>query len=219
MNFRFVSKKFIVISIIILVILILSLGEFFYWLKWKKDNQERTLWSIENMESKYFKVEGTAEGKIMTNKKAGLTVGVPTGWDTTNNGQGISFYSPDVKFAENGALIFQSIKDGGCAVNVQVIKCLPNRVGIPTDADDLRNFIACAKDKSYNPNDRKVDILTVSGKDGLRTSYADMSGENIGKMLFEIPVGQTIYSFNSGFIFSDKCVEDFNNFIKNISIK
>ncbi len=216
MNLRFVNKKFIIISIILVIVLILAVGEFFCWLKWKKDQIENTLWSIENMKSEYFKVEEIAGEKIMTNKKAGLTANVPTGWDTTTNGEGISFYSPDVKFRENGALIFQSIIDGGCAVNIQVIKCLPNRIGIPTDADDLRNFIAGAKDKSYNPNDRKADFLTVSGKDGLRTSYMDM---RIGKMTFEIPVGQTIYSFDSGYIFSDKCVEEFDNFIKSVSIK
>jgi len=216
MNFKFVNKKFIIISIIIFVILILVVGEFFCWLKWKKDREGEALWGIENMKSEYFKVEEIAGEKIMTNKKAGLTARVPASWGATSNGEGISFYNPDVKFRENGALIFQSIKDGGCVVNVQVVKCLPNKLGIPTDADDLRDKIAGLKSKIYNPNDLKVDVLTVSGKDGLETSY--LSGDRITKMFFEVPVGQVIYSFDSGNIFSDKCVVEFNNFIGDISI-
>jgi len=84
-------------------------------------------------------------------------------------------------------------------------------------------LVACAgeivgvKNNSYTLNDRKMDVLNISGKDGLRTSY--VNGDKIGKMSFEIPLGQTIYSFDSGFIFSDKCIGEFDNFIKTVSIK
>jgi len=217
MNFRFVNKRFVAISIIILLILVI--GGFFIWSwwSWKEEQRSRTFWNIEYMKSDYFKVEERAGERIMINKKAGLTAKVPTSWGVTTEGEGMSFYSPDVKFRENGALIFQSIKDGGCAVNVQVIKCGPIADGIPTDADDLRGEIIGVKENSYSLNDRKMDVLNISGKDGLRTSHINKDG--VGKISFKIPIGQTIYSFDSGFIFSDKCIGEFDNFIKTISIK
>ena len=210
----FVNKKFIIISVIALI---LAIGGFFIWRGWEKYVRGGALWETEYMKSEYFKIEETLSGRIVVNKKAGLTANIPEGWIVDSWGDGISFGSPDVKLKEDGSLIFQSIKDGGCVVNIQVIKYGLLESKGPTDAGYIRNMIMGVKSQDNNSENLKYDVLSVNGRDGLRTFY--FNGDKITKMFFEIPIGQTLYSFDSGNIFSDKCVEEFNNFIKKVSIK
>jgi len=68
LNFGKILNKKIVIPIII-VVLILVGGGFFWW-QWRE---------IKGSPDDYV-IKETPEGKIVENKKAGLTVKVPEGW-------------------------------------------------------------------------------------------------------------------------------------------
>lgn len=214
MNFKFKNKKIIIFALIIILILII--GGLFWW--WEERGKEygKTISEREFVDSKYFTVEDTPEGTIVENKKEGLSVKVPEGWSIKEEGDGISFCSPEVKFDEKGSLIFQSIKEGGCGVTVQIIKCKKVDPELTTDAEDLINYIIAVKDGSYKEEDRQLEILEISGKEGLKRSY--IKDGMISKISVEIPLSQTIYSFDSGFIFSEKCTAEFNKFLETVSI-
>ena len=88
LNFGKILNKKIVIPIII-VVLILVGGGFFWW-QWRE---------IKGSPDDYV-IKETAEGKIVENKKAGLTVKVPEGWIEEKIGVeegSVIFYSPDAE--------------------------------------------------------------------------------------------------------------------------
>jgi hypothetical protein len=218
---KFLNKKFFfVLGFVVLIILLL--GGFFLWKDIEKQSPYKTLWENEYVQDKEFEVKETADGKIIENKEEGLIIKGPSNWSVVKEGDDIAFASPEVEFDEKGHLIFSSIKEkGGCGVVVQIIKCKKVDPDLTTDAEYLSGRINLIKEdekykeemKNHTPRN---EVILLSGKEGRKATY--IKDGSIRMIEIEIPIGQTIYSFSSGLIMDQKCVDSFNDILSTVLI-
>src|SRR3989344_6781874 len=103
------AKKFL-IPIVIGIILIL-VGGFFWW-------QKREI----KGSPKDYVIKETGEGKVIENKKAGLTVKAPEGWEIKKieiEEGAIAFYPPDIMVDWKEGKIVLPLKKG-CRIETSV---------------------------------------------------------------------------------------------------
>ena len=218
MIFEFKNKKIVIFAIVILLVLLA--GGLFWW--WNSPDSKLKRWWVEEIIIKGsvrdFSIEDTPEGKIIQNKKEGFKVVVPAGWMVKKEYENIALYSPEVKFDERGALIFESIKKGGCGMNIQIKKYNKENNEISVDIEHLNMVIEGVKRGFYvEEKEPKYEIVSIDGKEGLKNTYIEEN--KIKYVTLEIPSDNTIYSFNSGFIFSEKCIDEFNKILETVEIK
>lgn len=224
-NQKFSSNKRIFLLFLAVVVILLIVGGFFLYKGIKKPEPEwkKIIQDNDYVEDKDYIITETDNEKIVENKEEGLVIKGPADWSVVKEDISVSIVSPEVKFDENGALIFSSIKEGGgCGVDIQIMKCKKVDPEITTSAEDLINMINLIntdeefreKLENYEP---KTEVISLSGYEGIKDTY--IKDNNIRMIEIQIPLGQsTIYMFSSGLIMNQKCVEDFNKIMDTVSI-
>ena len=186
------------------VILILAASGGFFW--WKNGE-------IKGSPEDYI-VKETEEGKIVENKKAGLTVNVPDNWEGTR-----------IKDIEEGSFIIQTSDVEGKKNNDVVMPPLTKGCGIEIGINYKKlsfEEIEQSVKEIYlrlGAIDQTFERTKVNGKEALKnivnTQYA---GPMIG---IYIPVINRIYSFT--LIWApdekEKCVQEFDKFLETVSIQ
>ena len=194
------SKK-IIIPIVIVLILVAG-GGFFWW-------QGR---EIKGSPADYV-IKETEAGKIVENKKAGLTVKVPARWEVKKmeEQEGLMvFYSPDIKGKLQNDKIIPPL-DKGCIIHASVIY-------------EEIDFTQLKLQAKYNlalldVKSEEFEEVVINHYQALKTT-ADT--EKIGAILgIDIPYKDKVYSFSLLFASDDKnnCVQEFNKFLETFSIK
>lgn len=196
------KKKKIIIFLIIILLLIVAGGVFWWW-------QGR---EIKGSPEDYV-IKETAEGKIVENKKAGLKVKVPEGWEVKKleAEEGLMvFYSPDIKGELQDDKIIPPLENG-CIIHASVVY-------------EEMDFTYLKLQAKYNlalldVESEEFEEVMISNYQALKTT-ADT--QKIGPAIgIDIPYKDKTYSFL--LIFTpddkDKCIQEFNEFLETVSIK
>jgi len=196
------GKKKIKIVIAVFVVLILGAGGVFWW-------QGR---EIKGRPEDYV-IKETAEGKIVENKKAGLVVKVPEGWETKRMEQkegGVMFYSPrtEIEWKEESVVLLP-LKNG-CIIETSIIYEDMDFVDIKLDA---RYSLATLGSKSV-----EFEEITISNYPALRIIF---DTQKVGPgIAADIPKNDKVYTFNLMWGVSEKedCMQEFDKFLETVSI-
>lgn len=205
------NKKFLPIVILVLLLVV---GGVFWWRQTQETPPEE--WEkAEYSKSEDYVVKETAEGKIVENKKAGLSFRIPEGWRVEKPPPGvrdfIRLYSS--KAEEKNILIIEK----GCRI-------VPDVQYITASIDTIREELA--KD-IWKPYLISTEIIKIDTQESLK--YIAESPElKFYRVGVGIPVRSIfpfkknkVYSFvlDSAFQDKEKCLEIFNEFLKTISIE
>jgi hypothetical protein len=195
-------KKKIIIFIV--VVLILVAGGFFWWQgKEIKGNPED------------YVIKETPEGKIVENKKAGLFVKAPEGWETKR-----------VDFIEEGSILIQILDiEGedrgngivgpplirGCGIETVVTYKKLSLEEIKKDAEEVHWMLVPIFDE--------FEEIVVNAKKALKNTW---ESKTKGPMIaIYIPIDNKVYTFTLAWAPNDKekCLQEFNKFLETISIR
>jgi len=191
------------IIFLVLIILLISAGGFFWW--WQ--NRE-----IKGSPEDYV-IKETAEGKIVENKRAGLIVKAPEGWDTQK-----------IEFLE-GSVVFDTPDTEGVWRNEMISPPLRKGCGIETavvykkiNFEDLKNEIKNSH-ATFGIKSEEFEIATINNRQVLKNTFdSKFIGPSIGIYF----LGEDkFYSFAVYWAPDDKerCVQEFNKFLETVSIK
>jgi hypothetical protein len=195
-------KKKIFILIII-VILIVVAGGIFWW----RQNRE-----IKGSPADYV-IKETTEGKVVENKKAGLTIKVPEGWEIKRvefEEGAINFYSPNTEVELREEKIVLPIKNG-CLIQTNVVYKEIDFEQIQQEARMTHIMLGVESDE--------FEEITINNYKALKNVF-DLRkyGPSVG---IYIPVKNKGYAF---YLYWDseereKCLQEFNKFLDTVSIR
>jgi len=217
-DFLAMSKKIKIIIPVVIILLVLIAVGIFYWWQWKRElPQEKIIQKRIPVDSAEYEIKDTPEGKIVENKKEGLTVKAPAGWIVEKYGEEVDLLSPETEFDQYGGVSLKSVREkGACGMAIQILKYEKVDPEITTYAEDLRTLIEEAQNNPVKEETAKSEVVMISKKLGFkRTSLKEDKETYIS---VEIPVNHTVYGFYSGLIFSEKCVQEFNKILETVSI-
>ena len=195
------AKK-IIISIVIVLLLVAG-GVFWWW-------QGR---EIKGSPEDYV-IKETAEGKFVENKKAGLTVKIPEGWEAKRielKEGWVMLYSPEteIRWKQEGVVLLPLEK--GCIINAEAMYKKMDLIGIELD---VRYSLAALGLKSIEFED-----IVINNHQALKTVF---DTQKVGPGIFvNIPRNDKVYIFNLVFGVNEKekCIQEFDKFLETISIK
>ena len=194
------SKKIIILIVIFLLLIV----EGIFW--WQKKE-------IKGSPADYV-IKETEAGKIVENKKAGLTVKVPEGWD-----------GKKIKDIEEGSFIIQTLDIEGKEINDVVMPPLIRGCGIEIAINYKRlSFEEIEQDvrEIYTRLvliDQRFERITVDDKEALKNI---VDTETVGSMMgVYVPIMDKVYSFTLiwGLDEKEKCIEQFDKFLETVSIQ
>jgi len=209
------DRKF---TIFVIVLLLLAAGGVFWWWSTKEEETEEgeTFYEIEF--AKEYTIRDTSEGKVVENKEEGFFAMVPDGWVVKQYAEELVLFSPEIEFNEHGDFILESAKEkGGCGVSIEIKKCKKVDPEIETDAEVLRHLIAEIKENPIETETKKQRVVMIDNKSALE-KITLQKGE-VKYILVEIPVDNIVYSFSTGVIFAEKCIQEFNKVLQTVEIR
>ncbi|MDI6602600.1 MAG: hypothetical protein QME57_00575 [Patescibacteria group bacterium] len=194
-------KKKIIISIVI--VLFLVAGGFFWW--WQSRE-------IKGRPEDYV-IKETPEGKFVENKRAGLSIKVPEGWEAKRievDKGFVIFYPSFTEIEQQNKRINLPLKHG-CIVDVSVIY-------------EKMDFSAIKLDVWYALSGlgvtfQEFEEVIIDNHPGLKNTFDTQKiGEGVG---INIPYGDKVYAFYLYWGPEEKeiCIKEFDNFLEKISIK
>lgn len=196
-------KKRDLYSIIIAFILIGFLIGIFYW----QGSQE-----ITGSPDDYM-IKETEQGIFVENKRAGLTVKAPDGWEVEkldiNNGL-IIFYFPGTEGERKEELVTPPLNNG-CMIHTNVVYQEIDIEGLKIEAAYNLALL--------NATSREFNEIVVNNYPALEIiAETEKTGPTIG---IDIPYKNKVYSFLLIFSLNhqNNCEQQFNNFLNNIVIK
>jgi hypothetical protein len=200
-------KKKIIISIGIVLFLIIAGGGFFWWWEGRE---------IKGSPTDYI-IKETGEGKIIENKRAGLTVKVPEGWETRKMGAeegleegAIVFYSPntEVELREGKKNL---PLEKGCLIHVKLIYEKLNFAGIKMEARYTHSI--------WGVKTEEFEEITINNYLALKNIFdTHTTGPGMG---IYIPRDDKIYWINLFWAINEKesCSHEFDKFLDTVSIR
>jgi len=198
------KRKKIIIFLIIISLLIIAGGVFWWW-------QGR---EIKGSPEDYV-IKETAEGKIVENKKAGLKVKVPEGWETKRiemEEGAVAFYSSDMESDWKEGKIVLPLRNG-CRIQVGIGY---EHVDFTDLKIELRYSYALMGMKSVS-----FEETTVKKYPALKSIFdIQERGSGVGVSI-SIPMDNKVYGFSVVWGPDEKetCVQEFNKFLETISIE
>ena len=200
------NKKIFILIIMVVSLLLIAIA---------------TLWWLEEREIKGspddYVIKETAEGKIVENKKAGLTVKVPEGWEVKKMGieeglkeGAIVFYSPNTE---------RELREGkktlplesGCLIHIKLIYEKLNFPEIKMEVKYTHSI--------WGLETEEFEEITINNYHGLKNIFSTRAtGPGIG---IYIPRSDKIYWINLFWAINEKesCNQEFDKFLETISIK
>ena len=197
---KFLNKKVIFIFIIVLLLIV---GGFFWWWQGRE---------IKGSPEDYV-IKETAEGKIVENKKAGLTVKVPEGWteEKIEVEEGVMvFYSPETEMERREEKIVLPIKKG-CLIRTTVVYREGNFDQIKRETKRDHLLIGGVKYDEF-------EEITINSYYGVKNTF---EFEKLGSGLsIYIPIKNKVYGFHLVWApdEKEKCIQEFDKFLETVSI-
>ena len=106
---------------------------------------------------------------------------------------------------------------GACWVSIDISKCKKIDPDVDTDAEIIRKHIIATQKDPEKMTQEGYEVIKVSDHLALKEVHRQEGTERY--ILVEIPINNTIYSFSSGLIFSEKCLQEFNKILETVSIE
>ena len=191
------KQKLIILTIIILVLIG---GGLFYW--WQ--NRE-----IKGSPEDYV-IKETEEGKFVENKKAGLKVKVPEGWEVRKikfSEGSVVFYTPDVDERWLNELI---PLESGCGIDTAVVY---KKMNFETIIKEIKDIHAGLGIKS-----EEFEMTIIDGQQALKNTFDSLLlGPGIAVYFTQ---KNKLYSFCLywGLDEKEKCVQEFDKFLETVLI-
>jgi len=191
------------IIFLIVIVLILVVGGGFFW--WQKREIKGS--------PKDYVIREMPEGKIVENKRAGLTVKVPAGWDARKmeiEEGAVNFYSPDIDIESREEKIVLPIKNG-CLIQINVVYKKMNFEQIKQEARQTHIMLGVKSDE--------FEEIVINNHKALKNTF-DLYKYGAG-------IGSYIPFKNKGYAFylywgseeKEKCLQEFDKFLETVSIK
>jgi hypothetical protein len=209
------SKKFrIIISIFVIILLFLIVaGGYFFWL-WRKESEVGFA-----MFGDFNEKVNNGE-KIIEHTKSGLSVKISKDWQT-GNGLGelsIIFISSDFKIHPKMGPYSPPIPEKGCSIEISVKKEIES-----SDSDIEYSYLKEKIEECLTSTKCEDEIIEVSGHKALKQVFSPenqtiISGNYVS---VKVPSNEWVYTFET-YLFSqdkEKCAQEFNKFLENVSIK
>lgn len=217
MRLNFSRKKvFGVTGVIFLLLIAIWAVDFYLYLKKQPTPEEKMVLDCEDIGGKAFIVNERDGKKIVSSRKDGIRFEIPGDWKMIEQDN-----EKELDFLGSGAKTSNPVSDakmGVCGIATQLILC--NKVNeFSTYADQVRIEISLVKGKKTgkdNESQPKKEIFKVGNKEGIKDIY-ERDGK-VKNLRVWIPVGSSVYVFDSGIIFNNECVDKFNEIVKTISI-
>ncbi len=197
---KILNKKVIFIFGIILILLAAG-GLFFWW-----QNRE-----IKGNPADYV-IKETAEGKIVENKKAGLTVKAPEGWGVEKvefEEGAINFYSPNTKAELQEGKIVLPVKNG-CLIQTNIVYKKMDFEQIQQEARRTHIMLGVKSDE--------FEEIIINNSNALKNIF-DLYKYGSGIGIY-VPIKNKGYAF---YLYWDseekeKCIQEFDKFLETVSI-
>lgn len=159
-----------------------------------------------------YVIKETTKGIIVENKKAGLTLKAPEGWEAKKieTGEGMMiFYSPSIEGESQDDKITPPF-ESGCIIHASVIY-------------EKMDFNYLKLQAKYNlalldAKSEEFEEIIINSHQALKViADTQKMGPAIG---IDIPYEDEVYSFLLIFSFKDRnnCIQEFNSFLETISI-
>jgi len=194
-------KKFLNKKVIFVIVLILAAGGFFWW-------QGR---EIKGSPEDYVIIE-TEEGKFVENKKAGLLVKAPEGWEVEKieffEGS-MGFYAPETEGRWQDEMIKAPLKKG-CVIEAAVVYREFNLEELKEEIKEIHAGLGILSEE--------FEKITINNQQALKNTF---DSKFIGP-------GIAVYFFgkNKSYSFAlywapdgkERCIQEFESFLETISI-
>jgi len=195
------GKKYI--FVLIFVSFLLIAGGVFYW--WQ--NRE-----IKGSPEDYI-IRETKEGKIVENKRAGLTMKVPEGWVEKKieflEGS-VTFDTPDIKGRWEDEMVKPPLEKG-CTIEAAVVY---EKMNFDEIKEEIKEIHAGLGIKS-----EKFEMVTINNRQALKDMF---DSKFLGP-------GMAVYFINKNKLYSfavywapeekERCIQEFNKFLETVSIQ
>jgi len=219
MEQKFFIKKSFFVLLAFFVLISLFAGFFL----WKADNfkTEAVYTDIvkkEIVSAENYNIIENNKGRFVENKNEGLLVKIPDKWIAKGYIEEFVILSPETQFKSNGEVNLDSFKNNNaCGFSIEIEKTEKIDKELETDDEYLKNEIDLLKKGMKEENENfKAEAVKIGDKDGLKqTGYKN---GRIITMEIRIPLAGAVYIFNSGLIFNEKCADEFNKIVSDISI-
>jgi hypothetical protein len=196
---RILNKKFLFLFIFVLILVV---GGFFWW-------QER---EIKGSPEDYVIIE-TEEGTFVENKKAGLVVKAPEGWEAEK-----------IEFLKEGSVVVQTSniegekRDGivvpplirGCGIEITMTYKALSFEEIKKEAKEIHWMLV--------PIFEEFEEIVINNKKALKNTW---ESKTKGPMIaIYIPTDNKVYTFTLAWAPDEKerCIQEFESFLETISI-
>lgn len=160
-----------------------------------------------------YKVEDLGSAKVLKNEEAGFSLLIPENWIVKNYDYKINLLSSELEYKEGINPLDKAKEDKICTVNVQIAGYEENSKKL-TDLSSLVERVG--KGEIKEEADLSYGLVNAGGRVFLVTTYKKNS--QIIYISAKTIDSNNIYSVDSGLIFSENCVESFNNTLNTVKI-
>jgi len=201
-----------IIFFVVIIVLLIILGVFL----WRHYNPDVGLVMFDE-----FEVKQTDDAKIISHPDTGFSVSIPPDWEIIDDGNSISFNSPDLEFdLEDSNKFKMPVPDKGCGMNFSVKK------GDSGEEEHYEYDHVLGVIDTCSKKDLEFDcgymIETVNSIKALKS----ISGNNVDELLgsrvrIQIPQNYNVYIFEA-FLFGrdgEKCSGEFDKILQTVKIK
>lgn len=192
------------IIILAVIILILVAGGFFWWWQGRE---------IKGSPEDYV-IRETPEGKIIENKKAGLSLKVPEGWEAQKiediEEGSLVMQTSDIEGKKNKKSVVTPPLTEGCGIEITITYKKMNFEEIREEAKEIHWMLV--------PKDEKFEKIILDNKEALKnTVETEASGP---MMAVYVPTSDKVYTFTLIWASDEKeeCMQEFDKFLKTVSI-
>jgi len=195
------TKK--IIFLIVIVLILFAGGGFFWWWQGReiKGNPED------------YVIKETEEGKFVENKKAGLIVKVPEGWEAKKIeflGGSIVLYTKDIDGKKQNEMVSPPLKKG-CGIEIAVGY---KKMNFNEMEKEIKETHAGLGIKS-----EEFEVITTNNRQALKNTFESIV---IGPGIFiYFPSKNEVYEFGTYWAPEEKenCLQEFNKFLETVLIK
>lgn len=220
-KFRFLSpasrknKVILVITIVILIALIIA-GLFLLRFNNSPRAGQKELLKNAVMGTDGYVIEEAPEGKIVQNKDEKIALMAPYGWIVKKYKDELDILSPETKFGDDGGIKISAA--GGekvCGMALSIIKSQKTNSALSTYADDIQSEINYLKSNGIGAGKNpEKNILKIGGEEAVKNTY--MQGNAARMFEIFIPMGQTVFSFSTGFLPDEKCAVEIEKILDTV---
>jgi len=201
---NFYMKKKIFIPIFVVLFLAVAAAGFFWWWQGRE---------IKGSPEDYV-IKETSEGTIVENKRAGLVVKAPEGWEAEKielfKEGSVVIQTSDIEGEEAKGVVVPPLARG-CGIEITITYKALNFEEIKKEAKEIHWMLV--------PILEEFEEVIINNKKALKNTWE--SKANGPMIAIYVPTGSKVYTFTLAWVPNDKnrCIQEFENFLGTVSIK